>query len=57
MKQFDLQSLALRGLFLLAGAIAAVLLMLKGYGPELPGLAVGGMLGALAMARFGPNEE
>ena len=52
MKKFDLTDLALRALFLLAGATAAVLLMLRGLGPALPGLAIGGTIGAVAMARF-----
>lgn len=38
--------LAVRALFLLAGAIAAVVLTLKGQGAALPALAAGGVLGA-----------
>jgi hypothetical protein len=43
---FDLQDYALRLLFLLAGLVAAIVLTMKGYGQALPGLAVGGILGA-----------
>lgn len=57
MRKFDLQDLALRALFLLAGGIAAALLVLKGFGPALPALALGGTLGALAVTRFGPSED
>lgn len=56
MKKFDLTDLALRALFLLAGATAAVLLMLRGLGSALPGLAIGGTIGAVAMTRFSPPE-
>jgi hypothetical protein len=48
---------ALRTLIVLAGAIAALVLSLKGEGQALPALAVGGTLGACMMARFGPSEE
>lgn len=51
------QDLALRALILVAGSLAAVLLMLKGQGQALPALAAGGTLGAFMMARFGPSEE
>jgi len=57
MKPFDLRDLSLRALFLLAGGIAAVLLVLEGFGPALPALALGGTLGAAAVARFGPGED
>ncbi len=57
MKHFDLQDLVLRVLIVFAGGIAAALLILKGQGPALPALAIGGTLGACAMARFGPTEE
>ncbi len=50
--KFDLQDIALRLLFVLAGAVAAVVLALKGYGAALPGLAIGGMLGAFAVSRL-----
>jgi len=49
--------LALRTLIVLAGAVAALLLALKGEGQALPALAVGGTVGACMMARFGPSEE
>ena len=57
MKEFSLQDLALRALIVLAGGIAAALLILKGQGEALPALTVGATLGTVAMARFGPGEE
>ena len=54
--RFDLQDVALRTLIVVAGGLAALLLALKGQGQALPALAVGGTLGACAMARFGPRE-
>jgi hypothetical protein len=55
--RFDLQDVALRTLIVVAGGLAAVLLVLKGQGQALPALAVGGTLGACVMARFGPTEQ
>jgi hypothetical protein len=55
--RFDLQDVALRTLILVAGGLAALLLVLKGQGAALPALAVGGTLGACVMARFGPGES
>ena len=49
--------LALRALLVVAGVLAAVLLVLKGQAQAVPALAVGATLGAFAMARFGPSEE
>jgi hypothetical protein len=57
MKRFDLRDFALRTLIIVAGALGAALLMLKGHGESLPALALGGTLGACAMARFGPSAE
>ena len=57
MKNFDLQDFALRGLVVLAGCIAAVLLVLKGQAQAVPALAVGATLGAVAMSRLGASEE
>lgn len=57
MKDLDLQDFALRTLIVLAGVIAAALFILKGQGAALPALAIGGTLGAYAMARFGPSAE
>ena len=51
MKKINLQDLALRGLILVAGTLAAVLLALKGQGQALPALAVGATLGA-SLIRF-----
>jgi len=56
MKRLDLQDLALRSLILVAGAISAVLLALKGQAQALPALAIGATLGAFAM-RSGAAEE
>jgi small-conductance mechanosensitive channel len=55
--KFDLQDVALRTLILVAGGLAALLLVLKGQGQALPALAVGGTVGACVMARFGPTER
>lgn len=57
MKRFDVQDFALRALLVVAGGLAAVLFVLKGQAAALPGLAVGGILGACAMARYGPSAE
>jgi hypothetical protein len=52
----NFQDLALRALIVVAGAISAVLLVLKGQGQALPALAIGAMLGAFVM-RSGATEE
>ncbi|HEX9160363.1 MAG TPA: hypothetical protein VF980_01550 [Thermoanaerobaculia bacterium] len=44
--RFNLQDLALRTLIVIAGALSAVLLALKGQADALPALAVGATLGA-----------
>jgi len=56
MNKFDLQDFALRALILIAGGVAASLLVLKGQAQSLPALAVGGMLGAFLM-RTGTSES
>jgi hypothetical protein len=48
--------IALRSLIVVAGAISAVLLVLKGQAPAVPALAIGATLGAFAMRR-GAAEE
>jgi hypothetical protein len=48
---YDLRDFALRALILVAGGLAAVLLAMKGYGSALPGVAIGGALGAFFAAR------
>ena len=53
-KPFDLRDYALRALVIVAGALSAVLLALKGQAQALPALAVGATLGVWAM-RF--SEE
>jgi hypothetical protein len=52
----NFQDLALRSLIVVAGAISAVLLVLKGQGQAVPALAIGAMLGAFVM-RSGATEE
>lgn len=49
---YDLRDFALRALILVAGGLAAVLLAFKGYGSALPGVAIGGALGAFFVARM-----
>jgi hypothetical protein len=49
--------LALRVLILVAGALSAVLLTLKGQGMAVPALAVGATLGALMMEQSGGASE
>ena len=50
------QDIALRTLIVVAGAVSAVLLVLKGQGQALPALAIGATLGVFAM-RSGATEE
>jgi hypothetical protein len=50
------QDLAIRVLIVVAGAISAVLLALKGQAQALPALAIGATLGVFAM-RTGTAEE
>ena len=57
MKNWDVQDFALRGLVVIAGAVAAVLLVLKGQAQAVPALAVGATLGAVAMGHTGASEE
>jgi len=48
---------ALRALFLTAGAVAALVLAMKGYGEALPAVALGGALGAVFAGRVQPSED
>lgn len=48
---YDIRDLVVRGLILIAGVLAATLLAMKGYGEAIPGVAVGGALGAFFVAR------
>ena len=57
MNKINFQDFALRTLIVVAGAVAAALFILKGQGAALPALALGGTLGACAMARYGPSAE
>ena len=52
----NFQDLALRSLIVVAGAISAVLLLLKGQGQALPALAIDATLVVFAM-RSGATEE
>ncbi|HUP47150.1 MAG TPA: hypothetical protein VNA04_00010 [Thermoanaerobaculia bacterium] len=54
---FDRRDVALRTLIVVAGALAAVLLAMKGQAEAIPALAVGGTLGAFVMARLGATED
>jgi hypothetical protein len=47
----DYRDFALRTLILVAGGLAALLLSREGYGAALPGVALGGALGAFFAAR------
>lgn len=51
---YDWQDVATRALFVLAGVIAGVLLAMNGEFAALPGLALGGLLGALLISRVAP---
>ncbi len=55
--KYDYRDYALRALFLTAGGIAALVLALKGYGAALPGVALGGALGAFFASRVDSREE
>lgn len=53
----DRKDFALRALILVAGALSALLLALKGQGEALPAVALGGALGAFFAARAQPTED
>ncbi|HET7704979.1 MAG TPA: hypothetical protein VFM36_02755 [Thermoanaerobaculia bacterium] len=55
-KRFDAQDLALRTLIVVAGALAATWFALNGEAQALPGLAIGGTLGAVFMARLAATQ-
>ena len=57
MKKPDPKDFALRALIVVAGAVAAALLVLKGQAQAVPALAAGATLGAVMMCQFGPNEQ
>ena len=57
MKKPDPKDFALRALLVVAGAVAATLLVLKGQVQAVPALAAGATLGAVMMGQFGPSEE
>jgi hypothetical protein len=49
--------MTLRLLIIVSGGIAAALFVLRGDGEFLPGLAIGGMLGAFLVTRFESEER
>lgn len=53
MKNLEWQDLAIRAAMVVAGGVAAALLILKGQAQAVPALAVGATLGTFAMGRFG----
>ena len=53
----DLQDVILRLLIVLAGTLAAILLVLKGHAQTVPALAIGATLGAFFMSRFDQTGE
>ena len=55
--KLGLQDIALRALIVIAGAISAVLLTLKGQALALPALALGATLGTALLSRTGATEE
>ena len=55
--KYDIQDIALRSLFLVAGGVAAILLALKGYGTALPAVAVGGAIGAFFASHVVPTAD
>jgi hypothetical protein len=55
--RLDSQDYAIRTLFLVAGGLAALLLALKGHGEALPGVALGGAIGAFFAAKAQPQQE
>jgi hypothetical protein len=55
--KLELQDLALRALIVVAGSVAAVLLVIKGQAQALPALAVGATLGAVFAGRVGESAE
>jgi len=56
MKRINLQDLLLRTLIIVAGALAAALLVLKGQAQAVPALALGATLGAFAMGRMDRSD-
>jgi hypothetical protein len=57
MKKIDPKDLSLRALIVVAGTVAAALLVLRGQAQAVPALALGATLGAFMMGQFGPSEE
>jgi hypothetical protein len=56
MKNLDWQDVAIRAVMVVAGCIAAALLVLKGQAQAVPALAIGATLGTFAMGRFNAAE-
>jgi hypothetical protein len=57
MKKLDWRDIAIRGVLLAAGSVAAVLLVMKGQAQAVPALAIGAVAGSLAMGRISTAEE
>jgi hypothetical protein len=57
MKQVDWRDNAIRTLLLASGALAAVLMTLKGNAPAVPALAIGAVLGTFFVTGFESSEE
>ncbi len=55
--RFAWQDVTLRVLIIVSGGIAAALFVLRGDVEFLPGLAIGGMLGAFLVTRFESEEN
>jgi hypothetical protein len=49
--KYDLKDFALRALILVAGGLSAAVLAIKGFDQALPGVAIGGAIGAFLMSR------
>lgn len=57
MKSTDWRDYGIRGILIIAGAVAAVLFVQHGQADALPPLALGGLLGAGVMHKLGTSEE
>lgn len=57
MKNLDWQDLAIRAVMVMAGVVAAALLVLKGQAQAIPALAVGATVGTFAVSRLGTSAD
>ena len=53
----DKRDFLLRGLFIVCGAVSAILLALQGHGEALPALAIGGVLGVYCVGSVETGER